>query len=541
MSAYSVLIVDDEPEQLAKVRSLLEEGMDAMSAHLGLLPTDGFEVTISDDAEGIADAIKNDQLSHNIIVADIFMPLLRGGTPVPGGGAKRIYKAIKESGMGGQIILVVMSNRDSEARLYFSDIWKEQALLQQPWAIPYVKPELLRGPNPEERLFDKNQWVYAVCRAIVKSRNVEWQETFLKSTIYDIAGLDPSFVEAKVAAEQFANEKIIMLTGESGSGKELIAKAIHNNSNRSKRDFVARNCNSLVETLIESEIFGHEKGAFNGAAARKPSLFEASHHGTVFLDEFGADLNQLRVLDSKLRRLLSSGEYTRVGGTDTQIFRGTIILGSSVLADLKPPDQISRDLYERIKTYHISLPPLRSRKADILPLAEGFLAKFAKGDPVKVLSAEAKQLLLDYDWLGNVREMENCMGLLARTLMTRTIERSDLSNALHITAVDQRRVSRRDMQNEVTPEHLLEVLNLPDVNGNRVAAARKLWPGVTDDVIAKSKRKDVNRLVREFSAADPTFAARLPEVYHQRSLGGRPRLATNPKPDLTCLANRPDN
>jgi DNA-binding NtrC family response regulator len=521
MSAYSVLIVDDEPQQLDRVQSLLQTGMDAMSSHLGLLETDSFTLAISDDAGAVADGIKNHKLSQNIILADIFMPIQRGGTPVPGGGAKRIYQAIKDSGKGGEIILVVMSNRDSEARSYFKEIWNEQAQLPFPWAINYVKPELLRGSNAQEKLFDRNQWVYAVCRAIVKSRSVEWRHTFLKSTMFDIAGLDPSFMQAKVAAEQLANERIIMLSGESGTGKELIAHAIHINSTRSKRGFEARNCNSIPEALIESEIFGYEKGAFNNAFQRKLSLFEISKDGTVFLDEFGADREQLRSLDTKLRRLVSEGEYTRVGGTNVQKFNGTIIFGSSGIADLQVPQDISRDLYERIKTFHISLPPLRKRVGDIIRLADAFLAKLAKGDPVKSLSPDARQLLLDYDWPGNVRELENCMKLLARTLMTRTIERSDLANALKSTAVELLPVSKHDSDDDITPEHLLSVLKL--VDGNRVEAAKILWPNYSSKEIRSWVRKKVDLFVREFSAADTTFAEQLPEAYYQRKVGGRPK------------------
>jgi DNA-binding NtrC family response regulator/CheY-like chemotaxis protein len=521
MTAYSVLIVDDEPQQLERVQSLLQEGMDAMAAHLGLLDTDSFTVAISDDAGAVADGIKNHKLSQNIILADIFMPIQRGGTPVPGGGAKRIYQAIKDSGKGGEIILVVMSNRDSEARSYFKEIWNEQSQLPYPWAINYVKPELLRGSNAAEKLFDRHQWVYAVCRAIVKSRSVEWRHTFLKSTMFDIVGLDPSFMQAKVAAEQFADEKVIMLSGESGTGKELIARAIHSNSTRSKRRFEARNCNSIPETLIESEIFGHERGTFTNAFQRKPSLFEVSNDGTVFLDEFGADREQLRILDTKLRRLVSEGEYTRVGGAGVQTFAGTIIFGGSGIADLRVPEDISRDLYERIKTFHISLPPLRKRVDDIVPLAEGFLAKLAKGDPVKILSPEARQLLLDYRWPGNIRELENCMKLLAGTLMTRTIERSDLAKALRLGAVDLLPVSKHEPEGDITPERLLDALK--SVDGNRVEAARILWPNYTLDEIRSWVRQRVDHFVREFSAGDPTFAEQLPEAYYQRSVGGRPK------------------
>lgn len=524
MSEYSVLVVDDEPKQLAKVQSLVQQGLHSMSAHLGLLPDDTFVVVTSDEAGLVADTIRDDLVfPHNIIVADIFMPWEKGDTPIPGGGAKRIYRAIKESGRDDEILLVVMSNRDSEAKLYFDEIWKEQSRLAYPWAINYVKPELLRGRNNDEKLFEKNQWVYAVCRAIAKSKDRRWRETFLKSTMFDILGFDPTFMEAKVTAEQFADEKIIMLTGETGSGKELIAEAIHNNSSRSERNFVKLNCNAIPETLLDSELFGYERNAFTGAATRKLGVFESSDHGTVFLDEFGADIAQLRLLDTKLRRLLSAGQYARLGGTTTQSFRGTLVLGSSNLTDLRIPDEISRDLYERIKTFQVALPPLRNRRADIIPLAERFLERFAKGDLVKVLSPEAKEALQNYDWPGNVREVENCIELLADTIMTQTIDEIDIAKILKITTVAQLPASRRMAPSDITPDRMLTVLRSPEVKGNRTKAAQLLFPDCSPKQIKAWGRKKIDPLVREFIAADPGFAEQLPAAYHERAVGGRPR------------------
>jgi len=198
----------------------------------------------------------------------------------------------------------------------------------------------------------------------------------------------------------------VLVMGESGTGKELISRAIHFNSDRKDAPFVVVNCASIPHELLESELFGHEKGAFTGAYQRRIGRFEQAHQGTIFLDEIGEmDL----ALQAKLLRVIQTKEFQRVGGNDTII--SDVRLVSATNRDIREEVRQKRfreDLYFRIAAFPIVVPPLRQRKSDILVLAEHFLKLFgqASGKTLR-FSREALRLLYDYPWPGNVRELEN--------------------------------------------------------------------------------------------------------------------------------------
>lgn len=201
----------------------------------------------------------------------------------------------------------------------------------------------------------------------------------------------------------------VLLQGESGVGKELAAKAIHKGSPRVDRPFVAINCAALPETLIESELFGHERGAFTGAAQMRRGRFEQANGGTLFLDEIG-ELSLL--VQAKLLRVLQEGTFARVGGMESLSCDVRIIAATNRdLAKMVELGSFRRDLFYRLNVFPISLPPLRERKEDILPLANHFLEKFAKIDNASKpgLALETMTLLESYDWPGNVRELQNVM------------------------------------------------------------------------------------------------------------------------------------
>jgi DNA-binding NtrC family response regulator len=199
----------------------------------------------------------------------------------------------------------------------------------------------------------------------------------------------------------------VMITGESGSGKELVARAIHHYGNRSAQPFIAINCAAIPENLLESELFGHEKGAFTGAASLRIGRFEQSNGGTLFLDEIG---EMPLPVQSKILRVLQEGEFSRVGGnavikTDVRIIAAT----NKTLEQEVAKKLFREDLFYRLNVVRIHLPPLRLRKEDIRLLAEYFLKKIAthKHLPQLTLSAEAVKVLEEYPWPGNVRELEN--------------------------------------------------------------------------------------------------------------------------------------
>ncbi|RPI23118.1 MAG: sigma-54-dependent Fis family transcriptional regulator [Acidobacteria bacterium] len=201
----------------------------------------------------------------------------------------------------------------------------------------------------------------------------------------------------------------VLLTGESGTGKEVLARLVHRASARSDQPFVAVNCAALSETLLESELFGHEKGAFTGATQTRQGRFELAHGGTLFLDEIG-ELNL--DLQTKLLRVLQEREFERVGGTRTITVDVRVFAGNNrELALAIKNGQFREDLYYRISVFPIHIPPLRERREDIVPLAEYFLKKLATrmGSAGRVLTVEARNALCSYDWPGNVRELQNAI------------------------------------------------------------------------------------------------------------------------------------
>ncbi len=201
----------------------------------------------------------------------------------------------------------------------------------------------------------------------------------------------------------------VLLLGESGTGKELIARAVHYNSSRSTKKFVAINCAAIPPNLIESELFGHEKGAFTGADKKKLGKFEVAHEGTIFLDEVG-DLP----LDAqaKLLRFLQEKEFERVGGTES-IKADVRVIGATNkdLQALAEQSRFREDLFYRINVFPLRLPPLRERRKDIIPLAHFFLSRFAQsmGKANPHITDEAKKILFRYPWHGNIRELQNAI------------------------------------------------------------------------------------------------------------------------------------
>ncbi|RME05584.1 MAG: sigma-54-dependent Fis family transcriptional regulator, partial [Deltaproteobacteria bacterium] len=236
------------------------------------------------------------------------------------------------------------------------------------------------------------------------------QEIEAKYDFNKIIGKSKEIVKTlSLAGEVAKTDTTVLITGESGTGKELLARAIHYNSPRRARRFVAVNCAAIPEHLLESELFGHERGAFTGAVQRKPGKFEIAHQGTFFLDEIGEMPMPLQV---KLLRVLQDQEFERVGGvepirTDVRIIAAT----NRDLAKRVQEGSFRQDLYYRINVFPVHLPPLRERKEDILLLAQHFLERFARemGKKLPKISEGAQQMLREHPWPGNIRELENAI------------------------------------------------------------------------------------------------------------------------------------
>jgi len=201
----------------------------------------------------------------------------------------------------------------------------------------------------------------------------------------------------------------VLIRGESGTGKELVANSIHYNSLRNSHPFVKINCAALPENIIESELFGHEKGAFTGALHQKKGKFELAHKGTIFLDEIGTmDLS----LQVKLLRVLQEKEFERVGGIKTMKSDVRIIAATNAnLEEMVEKGQFRDDLYFRLNVFPIYMPSLRMRRTDIILLADHFLEKYAQENfkDIKRFSTPAIDMMMEYHWPGNVRELENCI------------------------------------------------------------------------------------------------------------------------------------
>jgi two-component system response regulator AtoC len=220
----------------------------------------------------------------------------------------------------------------------------------------------------------------------------------------------------------------VLITGESGTGKELVARAIHFRGTLAKLPFVAVDCGSLVSTLMESELFGYEKGAFTGALKSKMGLFQTANGGTIFLDEVGELPLEMQ---AKLLRVLQEKEVRPVGSNQRMHVEVRVIAATNRDLDTAYQEgSFRKDLYFRLNVVTVHLPALRERKSDIPMLAHTFLARYAADETI-LLTPEALQCLLDYDWPGNVRELENCIARAVALGDHRTIDVSDLPPALH--------------------------------------------------------------------------------------------------------------
>src|SRR3954471_7758277 len=266
----------------------------------------------------------------------------------------------------------------------------------------------------------------------------------------------------------------VMIRGESGTGKELIAHAIHYNSLRASKPFVKVSCAALPDTLIESELFGYEKGAFTGAMARKKGRFELADGGTLFLDEIG-DLNVSTQV--KLLRVLQEREFERVGGTET--IRANVRLLAATNKDLEKAitdGTFREDLYYRLNVFAIFVPPLRDRKADLLLLADHFLEKLSREHHkiIKRISTPAIDMLMSYHWPGNVRELENALERAVLVCDGQVIHAHHLPPSLQTaeSSGTVTRVSLRDAVEAYEKDIIQDTLKT--TRGNRAKAARLL-------------------------------------------------------------------
>ncbi|MEK6786032.1 MAG: sigma-54 dependent transcriptional regulator [Nitrospirota bacterium] len=360
-----VLLIDDDPRVRASLKMVLEPIYDILQA--------------GDAQEGL-DVFRKDE--PNLILLDVILP----GTD----GLAVLQTLRLESKMTPVIMLTGTKSVKTAV-----DAMKFGAAdyLSKPFDVDELRIIIDRVLNSSELEREVKQ-----LRAQVVQRYA----------FHNLIGKSQVMQEIYSKIEQVADSRTtVLITGESGTGKELVAKALHYNSSRRERPFIALNCAALPETLIESELFGHEKGSFTDATARRVGQFELANTGTLFLDEIG-DLSP--ITQAKLLRVIQEREFTRIGGVqpikvDVRIVTAT----NKNLDDLVRKAQFREDLYYRINVIALVLPPLRERGEDIPLLAKHFLEKRLDEErrPRIEFGKEALELLTRYSWPGNVRELEN--------------------------------------------------------------------------------------------------------------------------------------
>jgi two-component system NtrC family response regulator/two-component system response regulator HydG len=361
-----ILVVDDEPNARGGLRTILEE--------------EGFEVSEAPDGIEALTLLRDQAI--DVVLADIRMPRMDGVT---------LVRKAREEGIPA-IFVMMTAFASIETAVEAMRAGAENFLVKplEPSTVLVVLEKVL-GKQKLER--DAEQ---------LKER-VRQRYRF-DAMVGESAALHSVFEVVKRAAPTRAT---VLLLGESGTGKELVAQAIHQESDRRDKPFIKVSCAALSESLLESELFGHEKGSFTGAVGKREGRFELADGGTLFLDEIGEIPAPVQV---KLLRALQQREFERVGGTETLKVDVRVVAATNRdLAAEVAAGHFREDLYYRLNVVAVTLPPLRSRKSDIPALVSHFIQKFAKAyeKPVRGLLPGTLNVLLRYDWPGNIRELEN--------------------------------------------------------------------------------------------------------------------------------------
>jgi DNA-binding NtrC family response regulator len=456
MSKGSICIIDDEPDMVETCSDILR--------------AQGYDVaTSSDGGEGLA-LIGTKRF--DIVLVDLMMPKVDG---------MQILTAVKKADSGSLVIIFTGYPTIDSA-----------VSAMKNGAFDYlVKP------------FMATQLISVIDRAIavrqLQEENRDLKQKLASAVIdHPFIGTSPSIREVLNSIQKVAPlESNVLITGESGTGKELVAKTIHLNSKRKDKTFVPINCSALPEPLLESELFGHEKGAFSGAVKQSIGLFEFADKGSIFLDEIG----ELPLsLQAKLLRVLQEREIRRVGGKE-QISIDVRIIASTNrdLEQFVKEGKFREDLYFRLNVIRLKVPPLRERLEDITLLARHFLDSFNSTHKSKIdISADAIALLKKYSWPGNVRELENAIHQGASMTDNMVIEPRDLPEALlkQPAAVSGRGISpatehtfndaKNDAMSQFEKDYLLSILQ--KAKGNVSNAAE----------MAGMHRSSFQRLIRKY-------------------------------------------
>jgi DNA-binding NtrC family response regulator len=434
----TVLIVDDEKPTREGLRAALE---------------DRYDVYLAEDGESALRLLEEN--TFNVLLTDLRMPGLGGLDLIK--RAKSLSKAP---------ICILMTAYGSEEKAV-------DAMRQG--ADDYLAKGRMQIDELEMR----------IARAL-RAQKLETENRELRTHIgtkfgiENVLGQSPAMEEVFEIVQQVAPSRAsVLVLGESGTGKELIAKAIHNLSPRARQPMVTVHCAALSPTLLESELFGHEKGAFTGAHERRIGRFEQAHGGTLFLDEIGEVDPSIQV---KLLRFLGERTFERVGSNNTQIADVRLIAASNLELEAEVgKGNFREDLFFRLRVVEIHLPPLRDRGTDTILLAKTFLKEFAEENakPISELHPDAVEALMNHAWPGNVRELRTAIEHAVVLCRGDSIAPHDLPPSVRGETASATHPSAKEVLGKKTltvgdAEKALIIRALNECNGNRTKAAKKI-------------------------------------------------------------------
>jgi DNA-binding NtrC family response regulator len=437
---FRILVVDDDP----MMRTTLE----------GILNLQGWEVVCVENGE---DGIRVARLQEfDVVLLDLFLPGMSG---------IEVLSQLRGEGPSPEVIVITgdpsVDSAVEAMRLGAYDYVTKPIEAQR---IHYLTERAARRCQLERET--------RLLRRVMDAQRII-------GTV--VAESEPMQALLKTVDRIALTDAPVLVTGETGTGKGLIAKKIHSSSERSKAGFVHLNCSGLQEQLVESELFGHEKGAFTGAVTATPGLFEAANGGTIFLDEV-TELNM--TVQSKLLQVLDTGEVRRVGGSTLRAVDARIIAATNRDVEASVDEGTFReDLFFRLNVVRLEIPPLRERREDIRGLVRLYLQRYGSDD--REISDQALQMLVDYSWPGNVRELSNIMQRAILLSPNPILQPADLPLPTNVGASEDtsRGGTRPETLKENERRHVQRVLAF--TGGTRAQAARVL------DVDIKTLRKKI--------------------------------------------------
>lgn len=451
---------------------LIDDDLDIQDLVAGFFRNLNYEVSTYSDAQSALEDISQNKIQCDVVVTDLMLPGITG-----------IEFTHRMKAIGSSIpIILITANKKVEVAVSAIAAGAYDFVLKPlhfPQLLVSVERALYLSKLREENL---------TLKTIV---NLQDNLSNLEGVIGKSQGIRNVFELAKRVAKSSAN---ILITGESGTGKEVIAKAIHDLGDRKKMPFIVINCSAIPENLLESELFGHTKGAFTGAFDKRIGLFEEAEGGTLFLDEIG---DMSLPLQAKLLRVLQERKIKRIGENQFRSINVRILAATHKNLRQEIIDKKFReDLFFRLNVIPIWIPPLRERREDILPMANFFLKKFAALDSsqTKQLSKEALDYLVNNYWRGNVRELENT---IERAVV---LARSNIIQIEEVTSINQVTEVIKDKGNFQFPTNLdSKVLTVDELVNKYVLHVLNLNNGVKEKTASDLQidRKTLYRRLRE--------------------------------------------